>query len=773
MRRRPFTILGVSAFILTIEPLATAATRTWTGSESGAWSSAANWGGTAPAPGDDLVFPAGTQNRSMTNDLAPGTAVGSMTFSADGYSILGNALSLGGDIVVDVPANGPLVNTPLTLTKAITITNKSSPPVTLIIGSGASIDLDGFDLTVNGSGQISLWSDISGQGGLSRTFGTGYIVITGNNTFTGPVTIVDGLVTIQSASALGDSAAGTSIEGTGVLRIYTTAATTFAEPLTLASSASTTLVNLVGTNTWSGPIALAVDSHIATGTPFTVSGAISGNYKLGVNAYGGLSFTGSNSYTGGTTIESGALTVAGPASLGPGPVSTWLQSRLIAGPGAYANALSLQGSTFPHGGLAVPSGTVTWTGPITMVSPDSALESVDGTLIVSGDIGGGGGVVKRGAGKAVITGSSSYLGGTAVDGGTLRCASPNCIPDSSYVSVEGLLELAANSSEIIGSLTTMNGSGRVTLEANTHLTTGGNGSTTSWNGVIAGEGAVTFTGSGSKYISNHNTYAGVTHVDGGSVVVSGSLSSLTFVEPNARLAMNNGGSVDAVLSTGGVVAPGDVTARGAATEALVLDASSRFDVVLDGTAPSDFSHLVVSGYTTLGDAQLKVEVASAPAVGDAFAIVQNTSSRAVNGRFKDLPEGAVFDAGGAFFAITYVGGDGNDVVLTTTVAPASEPVDAGTPDADAAKPEPDAGTPPVAETPPGDSPTSAALLDGGAPSSVGSPDGGHIDLGPDGDPFLEPGGCACRASGSGGGPMPAGFVALLLSAWAVRKRRSS
>lgn len=38
---------------------ASAATRTWTGTTSGSWSVASNWGGTAPVTGDDLVFPAG------------------------------------------------------------------------------------------------------------------------------------------------------------------------------------------------------------------------------------------------------------------------------------------------------------------------------------------------------------------------------------------------------------------------------------------------------------------------------------------------------------------------------------------------------------------------------------------------------------------------------------------------------------------------------------------------------------------------------------------
>ena len=50
--------------------------------------------------------------------------------------------------------------------------------------------------------------------------------------------------------------------------------------------------------------------------------------------------------------------------------------------------------------------------------------------------------------------------------------------------------------------------------------------------------------------------------------------------------------------------------------------------------------------------------------GDTFTIIDNKSTIPVQGTFKDLPEGAEITAGGAIFKISYVGGDGNDIVLT-------------------------------------------------------------------------------------------------------------
>ena len=60
--------------------------------------------------------------------------------------------------------------------------------------------------------------------------------------------------------------------------------------------------------------------------------------------------------------------------------------------------------------------------------------------------------------------------------------------------------------------------------------------------------------------------------------------------------------------------------------------------------------------------------------GDTFTIIDNKGSYPIEGgsMFKDLPEGAEVTVGGAIFKISYVGGDGNDVVLTAqndSVAP--------------------------------------------------------------------------------------------------------
>ncbi|MGB7324683.1 MAG: hypothetical protein WBD31_07415, partial [Rubripirellula sp.] len=51
-------------------------------------------------------------------------------------------------------------------------------------------------------------------------------------------------------------------------------------------------------------------------------------------------------------------------------------------------------------------------------------------------------------------------------------------------------------------------------------------------------------------------------------------------------------------------------------------------------------------------------------VGENYTIIENNDSGAVVGTFDGLPEGATIVQGGIVFSISYVGGDGNDVVLS-------------------------------------------------------------------------------------------------------------
>ncbi|MEQ1826796.1 MAG: right-handed parallel beta-helix repeat-containing protein, partial [Pirellula sp.] len=103
---------------------------------------------------------------------------------------------------------------------------------------------------------------------------------------------------------------------------------------------------------------------------------------------------------------------------------------------------------------------------------------------------------------------------------------------------------------------------------------------------------------------------------------------------------------------------------------LVLSSDDTAKVELNGTNPStpQFDNWVVTGGVTLGDAVLNLSLGYTPALNQALKIIDNDLNDSVIGTFAGLPEGADFVlpfSGGNFAAsLSYVGGDGNDVVLT-------------------------------------------------------------------------------------------------------------
>jgi hypothetical protein len=90
----------------------------------------------------------------------------------------------------------------------------------------------------------------------------------------------------------------------------------------------------------------------------------------------------------------------------------------------------------------------------------------------------------------------------------------------------------------------------------------------------------------------------------------------------------------------------------------------------------DFGRIGVTGAVALNNATLTLQgPASGITPGRTFIIIANDGNDAVIGTFAGLPEGATIlgGAGGMDYAISYSGGDGNDVVLTAVSAIAAIP----------------------------------------------------------------------------------------------------
>lgn len=188
-----------------------------------------------------------------------------------------------------------------------------------------------------------------------------------------------------------------------------------------------------------------------------------------------------------------------------------------------------------------------------------------------------------------------------------------------------------------------------------------------------------------------------THIMQGAAVATGSFhiggEGTLIWDANSLVSISNAGYGDAVAEgtvigtgtaaavdlDGGTFRAGEDVAPGIFTIAGHLNIqNSSFAAFLNGTAAgTGYSQAKVSGPIAIGpETTLDLTLGFTPSAGQSFRIVDNTGNQAVSGIFKGLPEGASFFLGGKTWTITYKGGTGNDVVISTappTPPPPSDP----------------------------------------------------------------------------------------------------
>jgi autotransporter-associated beta strand protein/parallel beta-helix repeat protein len=215
--------------------------------------------------------------------------------------------------------------------------------------------------TVNvGAGQsLTLSGVISGAGGLTANQnGSGTLILTNANTYTGATAIKAGIAVVQNNTALGSTVGATTVSSGATLQFQ--GGLTIAERITLngVGAAGTTgaLQSVAGANTWAGTISLASASTISIDAgQLTISGIISGMGSLTEVGAGSLIVSALNTYTGGTTMNGatlggggkiGALLVNSGATLAPRATTTKIfKTGNLALSAGSAFAVTLNGAT--------------------------------------------------------------------------------------------------------------------------------------------------------------------------------------------------------------------------------------------------------------------------------------------------------------------------------------------------------------------------------------------------------------------------------------------
>ncbi|PNG47328.1 MULTISPECIES: autotransporter outer membrane beta-barrel domain-containing protein [unclassified Variovorax] len=273
----------------------------------------------------------------------------------------------------------------------------------------------------------------------------------------------------------------------------------------------------------SGTLAFAPDA----GDLQTVADAIAdqtGSGGLGANAgsigvvkrgAGRLVLSGTNTYSGGTTVTGGTLSISSDPNLGT-----------AAGP------LTLDGGTLQN------TATVTTARAITIGSGGGGFQT-DADLTATGSISGTGSVTKTGAGTLTLAGANTYAGTTTLSAGTLRAGAANAFNAASAVTLGGGATLDLNNfSQTIGSLA---GFGFVALGTGT-LTAGGDNTSTTFSGVMSGNGGLIKIGTGTLTLDRDNTHTGGVTINAGTVRLDNGFRGLGA--DTATATVNSGGTLD-------------------------------------------------------------------------------------------------------------------------------------------------------------------------------------------------------------------------------------
>jgi autotransporter-associated beta strand protein len=619
-----------------------------TGTTAQAGAILAAGGANAGLTGGTLAFGGRTASITAVNDLTiTSTVTGSAGLAKAGTGVLtlaGNGNGLSGAVAIGEgtlrygAANALPTAVALTVNAGATLDfNGFSPTVASISGFGA-VNVGTGNVTVNPSSTITYGGPLSGSGTLTKT-GTGTMTLAGDNSgYTGGFAISNGLLRIETPTALGSGAGplalgsttATTSTGNGLQigrfvgtfsRDVTVQATSASSPavINIASGAGPTVSSNINLNANTlrlvGP---GLTNGLVADPVANFTGTVSGTGVLELSA-GSFRLAGVNNHSGGTNIPStGALSdvllgVANDSALGTGTLrinsnagSNGVTLHLRADSGARTLSNPVVFGTL--GGLnVVGTNNLTLAGAIDF-GGSVRTTNVSGPVLTtfSGPLANGG-LSKGGVGTLVLSNpSSTATGGIAVTGGLMLVN--GSVPSVASVGVQGV-------------------------------------SPPSRGGVLGGTGTV----------------AGI-QVVGGTVAPGGN-----------PLALGNG--VGTLTSTG-ALQPVAVALGTLSFDLNGPAAGTGYDQLAVGT-PGQATTVQV-GFNTSGTNGLTLQTRLGfDPTGTTLTLIDNRGTAAVSGTFAGLPEGATYQLGQFngttyFGTISYAGGDGNNVVISN-IQPVPEP----------------------------------------------------------------------------------------------------
>lgn len=534
------------------------------GATSGAGSSPAGTWSTASSDKNWTTNSAGTVTSvAWTNGNTAVFSAGTDATNSYTVTVSGNVSTSG----ITVQEGNP------TLSGGIVTFSDSSPDIVVATGS---------TLTFN--------SQIAGTNGITKS-GAGTLVVSNtSNAYTGATTVSAGTLLLGATNALPTTAALTVASGalfdfnwgnsqtlgslSGAGTVNTRGAT-----LTVGDANSTTFSGVLSDNGAYGALVKQGTGTLTLSGTNTFSGlttinagaiTVASNSALGGATYGNVVASGAAlNLTGGVTLNESSFTVSGTGLGNTGAV------RNLAGNNTYTGVLNLDAATT----IGSDAGTLTVGGNVSNAGYTTTFVGA-GNVTLNGSISGNGGITQNGTGTLTLggTASNSFGGTLAINSGTvalaktagtnatgggaivigdgagaagsaiLRLDASNQIPDyttSLTINSDGKLSLN-NQAETIN---VFGGTGQLDTGTSGSLKIGINSGSSTFGGSITGSGTLEKTGGGTlTFDTSINFNSGTLTLSGGTLALNGNSLTVGTLNITGNTVLDFGNSSASILN---------------------------------------------------------------------------------------------------------------------------------------------------------------------------------------------------------------------------------
>src|SRR5438552_1360712 len=403
----------VLAFFLP-ERSAHAANRTWSNTGTD-FNAGASWGGTAPGSADVAVFNVAAITQP---NLSASLTIKELNFSAttsSGYDLTSSSTSIKLTLTNTGTGAGSAINAANT-----SGTNTIDAPIVLGAAAGST-----QTFTQAAGGTLIMNGVISNTNSVTLNLTGGIIQLAGANTYSGGTTVNAGTLNINNASALGTGTFTIATGSNAIIDNTTGSAITLSTNNAQVWNSDFTFTGTQSLNLGTGAVTLGASRTVTVNANnLTVGGVISGSgFGLTKAGAGTLTLAGTNTYSGGTTINAGTLNINNASALGTGTFTIAASSNaIIDNTTGGAITLSTNNAQIWNGNFTF-TGTQSLnlgTGGVILGASRTVTVNAN-NLTVGGVISGSGfSLTKAGAGTLTLAGANTYTGGTTINAGTLN-----------------------------------------------------------------------------------------------------------------------------------------------------------------------------------------------------------------------------------------------------------------------------------------------------------------------------------------------------------------